>query len=50
LLGLTGADQILMVYPSLVDAHADHPSSPLPPSAAGSERQPGILRLRSHRR
>jgi anti-sigma B factor antagonist len=26
-LELTGADQILLLYPSLVDAHADHPSS-----------------------
>jgi anti-sigma B factor antagonist len=29
-LELAGADQILLVYPSLVDAHADHPSSSFP--------------------
>ena len=49
-LELTGADQILMVYPSLVDAHADPPSGWPPPPTAGSERQPVIARPRSHRR
>jgi anti-sigma B factor antagonist len=43
-LELTGADQILMVYPSLVDAHADRPSGSLAPATAGSGRQPGIDR------
>jgi anti-sigma B factor antagonist len=46
-LELTGADQVLVVYPSLVDAHADHPSSSLPPSTAGAEHRPGIARLRA---
>jgi anti-sigma B factor antagonist len=41
-LELTGADQILLVYPSLVDAHADHPISSLPPSTARSEHQPRV--------
>jgi anti-sigma B factor antagonist len=49
-LELTGADRILLVYPSLADAHADHPTSSLPPSMADSEHQLRVARLRSHRR
>jgi anti-sigma B factor antagonist len=49
-LELTGADQILMVYPSLVDAHADHPNSSFPPATAGSGCQPGSDRPLSRRR
>jgi anti-sigma B factor antagonist len=44
-LELTGADQILLMYRSLVDAHADHPTSSLPPPAAGSDRQLRVARL-----
>jgi anti-sigma B factor antagonist len=39
ILELTGADQVLLVYPSLPDAQADRPHPPAPPSAAGLEHQ-----------
>jgi anti-sigma B factor antagonist len=37
ILELIGADQLLLVYPSLSDAQADGSHQPAPPSAAGRE-------------
>ena len=37
ILELTGADQLLLVYPSLSGAQANGPDQPAPPSAAGPE-------------
>jgi anti-anti-sigma factor len=39
ILELIGADQLLLVYPSLSDAQADGSYQPAPPSAAGPDHQ-----------